>query len=853
MASTPCDGFTKNSILAAIPDDERRRLLPDIDCVHLELGQTLYEPGGANEYVYFPKTCVASLVFSAGDGTSAGLATVGNTGLVGLPLLLSGESSVHHAVVHLPGDACRVSAEILRWEFSQDQSLQRIIMRYAQALMCQLAQSAVCNRLHTVDQQLCRWLLLSLDRVEGNELHITQGLIANMLGVRREGISEAASKLQAKGLIHYRRGNITVLDRTGIEARACECYAVVKAEYDRMLNALPHHRPSRSVRPNPANLRRRAEDRRQSREFSLPKLEATDDRLIHELQVRQIELEMQREELELAYSQANELNKRYADLYDFAPVGYVTIDGAGTIIEINLSAAILLGLKRSEASQHRFAEVVAPEQRLKFNHFVEQVRTSQMQNSCELPLIPTDRRPKAFIRIQAVTDDDGHECRMVILDITAERLAEEKVRERDYYQRALLDNFPFMVWLKDEQSRFLAVNTPFAKNYGWGCAADLVGKTDFDTTTPSLAESYRADDQDVLRSGSPKNIEEQIESNGIFRWYETYKSPVSIDKRRIGTVGFARDVTERKGAQEALAESELRYRSLIEHLPISLIITQNKIIRHINPRAARLLGYTTNECTEKSILDFVFRDDHHGIETVHVLYLDASSSPQEHDARIISRDGRVIECHWHMSSVMWEGKPAALNVLEDVTEHRRVEAKLRMLASTDTLTGLGSRRHFIDRAEEALSQLHRDPSRPVSLMVLDLDRFKTINDKLGHAAGDSVLRLFADSLRQELRKSDTAGRLGGDEFAVLLPGTSLATAGLFAERLRSRFASESAVIESKKIFATVSIGIAAMAASDTSVHAPLARADRALYLAKTHNRNRVEFAPDSNVDVNSRS
>ena len=183
-------------------------------------------------------------------------------------------------------------------------------------------------------------------------------------------------------------------------------------------------------------------------------------------------------------------------------------------------------------------------------------------------------------------------------------------------------------------------------------------------------------------------------------------------------------------------------------------------------------------------------------------------------------------------------------MLEDVTERRRVEAKLRMLASTDTLTGLGSRRHFIDRAEEALSQLHRDPSRPVSLMVLDLDRFKTINDQLGHAAGDTILRLFADSLRQELRKSDTAGRLGGDEFAVLLPGTSLATAGLFAERLRSRFASESAVIESKKIFATVSIGIAAMAATDTSVHDPLARADRALYLAKTRNRNRVEFAPD---------
>ncbi|MDX9837965.1 MAG: Crp/Fnr family transcriptional regulator [Azoarcus sp.] len=232
MVSTPCDGITRNSILAAIPDDECRRLLPDLDCVVLDQGQILYEPGAANEYIYFPKTCVASLVFSAGDGTSAGLATVGNSGLLGLPLLLSGESSAHHAVVHLAGDACRISAETVRWEFSQGQSLQKIIMRYAQALMSQMAQSAVCNRLHTVDQQLCRWLLVNLDRVDGNELHITQSHIASLLGVRREGISEAAGKLQAKGLIHYRRGNIAILDRPGIEARACECYAVVEAEYN---------------------------------------------------------------------------------------------------------------------------------------------------------------------------------------------------------------------------------------------------------------------------------------------------------------------------------------------------------------------------------------------------------------------------------------------------------------------------------------------------------------------------------------------------------------------------------------------------------------------------------------------
>jgi CRP-like cAMP-binding protein len=224
-----------NQLLAALPGEELSRWLNLLEPVELQLGQVLYESGGALAYVYFPTTAIVSLLYVTEDGDSAEISVVGNEGVVGVFLFLGGETTPNRAVVQSGGQAFRLKSEAIKAEFKLSAPVMHLLLRYTQALITQMAQTAVCNRHHTLDQQLCRWLLLSLDRLQGNDLVMTQELIANMLGVRREGVTEAALKLQRQGLIRYSRGHISVLDRAGLEERTCECYAVVKKEYDRLL------------------------------------------------------------------------------------------------------------------------------------------------------------------------------------------------------------------------------------------------------------------------------------------------------------------------------------------------------------------------------------------------------------------------------------------------------------------------------------------------------------------------------------------------------------------------------------------------------------------------------------------
>jgi CRP-like cAMP-binding protein len=223
-----------NQLLAALPAGEWQRWLPQLEHVEMPLGEVLYESGTTLSHVYFPTTSIVSLLYVLEDGASAEIAVVGNEGIVGISLFMGGESTTSRAVVQSAGEGFRLPAQAIKDEFKRAPVL-HLMLRYTQALITQMSQTAVCNRHHSLDQQLCRWLLLSLDRLSGNELVMTQELIANMLGVRREGVTEGALKLQKVGLIKYARGRITVLDRAGLEQRSCECYAVVKNEYDRLL------------------------------------------------------------------------------------------------------------------------------------------------------------------------------------------------------------------------------------------------------------------------------------------------------------------------------------------------------------------------------------------------------------------------------------------------------------------------------------------------------------------------------------------------------------------------------------------------------------------------------------------
>ncbi len=234
---------TQNHLLAAFPAAEYERLAPHLELVAMPLGEVLCESGGRMQYVYFPTTCIVSLLYVLEDGASAEIAVVGNEGILGISLLLGGDTTPSRAVVRSAGHAYRLKAQLLQQEFSRAGPVLRLLLRYTQALITQMTQTAVCNRHHSVEQQLCRALLLSLDRLSGNSLTMTQELIANMLGVRREGVTEAAGNLQRAGLIRYSRGHIEVLDRPGLEKAVCECYRVVKLEFDRLLCDIPRGDP----------------------------------------------------------------------------------------------------------------------------------------------------------------------------------------------------------------------------------------------------------------------------------------------------------------------------------------------------------------------------------------------------------------------------------------------------------------------------------------------------------------------------------------------------------------------------------------------------------------------------------
>jgi CRP-like cAMP-binding protein len=226
---------TENHLLASLPPAIRTLWMPHLELVDLELGQVLHEAQGRLTHVHFPLTAIVSLLYVMENGSSAEIAVVGNDGMVGFALIMGGDTTPSRAVVQSAGAGLRMKAQFMKHEFNLVPPVMHLMLRFTQALITQMAQTAVCNRHHSLDQQLCRWLLLSMDRLRGNELLMTQELIANMLGVRREGVTEAANKLQRAGLIKYARGHITVLDRAGLERRTCECYRVVRQEYQRLL------------------------------------------------------------------------------------------------------------------------------------------------------------------------------------------------------------------------------------------------------------------------------------------------------------------------------------------------------------------------------------------------------------------------------------------------------------------------------------------------------------------------------------------------------------------------------------------------------------------------------------------
>lgn len=837
----------QNRILAALSANDYARLQDDLELVMLKPGQLLYDAGDSIAYIYFPISCIVSLVFTTRKGASAELAITGNEGLVGIPLVLGGDTTTHRIVVQNGGAAYRLKVEVMRWELDQGGDLQHLALRYTQALMTQMAQSVVCNRHHAVDQQLCRFLLLSLDRLPDNQIHLTQELIGSMLGVRREAVTEAAGKLQAAGLIQYSRGLINVIDRPRLEERACECYAVVKAEYDRLFQLPGGTRFRGYARPNIESVRKRAEARWKQAPPEVATTAWDNAQLVHELQVHQIELEMHNETLRHAYEEADALRDRYADIYDFAPVGYFTLNPQGVIVDLNLTGAILLGIKGSQKGRHPFVHSVIPAHQATFNVFLAEALQANQKTTCEMVLAATAQRPEASVKIEAIPNEAENECRMVVMDLTAEREAQKALKIREEYLRALIDNFPFIVWLKDAESRFVAVNTPFAANFGWPSSDSLIGKSDVDIVSDQQAAGFFAEDQAVLHSGRQTTFEQLLGSGSEARWLEVYKSPVVLADQPIGTVGFARDIALRHQTQQALADSEQRYRSFIEELPLSMVVIQNDLLQYINPKGCELLGYSSTECLAKPFLALIEEADHPLLNAAYECHLRGELALENYDVRLLGKSGNTIDCRLQVSSVSWEGKIAALVTFEDVTRQKKMEAELRDLARMDLLTALSSEAHFRTHLDLAHSRIARDGERDYALVMLSLDHFVTINSVLGQLASDAVLRLFSAMLREELREVDIAARVDGDKFAVLLPESAEAAAMVFAERLRRKVAETAIHARDQLLPITASIGITRIHLSDSDAGTTLQRADGARNEAKLAGGNQIRIASGLNL------
>lgn len=825
----------RNHLLAALMPEEYGRLEPDLESVELRLGDILIEPGEVMEHVYFPASCIVSMINLTADGDSTQLAMVGREGMLGVALAWGSDVIPCRAVVQSSGVALRLRSELFRWELDQRSSLQRQVLRYSGVLMAQIGQIAVCNQRHTMEQRFCRWLLCSLDRLDADQLNVTQMLLASLLGVRREAITVVAGKLQREGLIHYSRGNMAVLDRAGLHARCCECHAVLLKQASGGLMSPTSDAVPRHPRLNPQTLRLRAELRLQS----TPRQEQGSLPDVHELQVHQIELEMQNEELNRAFLDADALNVRFADIYDFSPVAYVSVDSVSVIRQINLAGAILLGIQRSVSMRHRFRALITPDSLPVFNHFLEQVLDGRARQSCKLDLLPLGRSALIKVEIEAVADESGKECRMVVSDVTAREALVMQLKESQEFLRTLVHSLPDMVLAMDSAgcvTYFRAPADPLVANL---LPAGILGKTLSQVLPVDVAETLVQVMADVKQTQCARHLSVTLPSGEKPFHFDITLSPIFDGLGiAVGYLCVAHDVT----AERLVQAREGLLISALEAVGSGVVITDTQSrIEWSNPAFQHLTGYTRGEMLARRPADLLgsgcqsqsFYED---------MWRTIIAGLVWHGELVNTRkDGEVYHAELTIAPVFNAAGEIRhfVGIQHNIDERKEFEQKLRNLATTDSLTGLPNRRYFFDRMEQALARIQRHEGQGTMLLMFDLDHFKAVNDCLGHAAGDSVLQHFSGLLSAELRKVDTAGRIGGEEFAVLLPDSDTEAARVLAERIRARVEAVAAEHCGKSIPITVSVGIAEMNPADAGIEVALARADRALYQAKESGRNRV--------------
>ncbi len=432
MSYPMVESARQNRILAAVPLNHYARLAEHLKPVDLAAGQVICEAGEALDFVYFPTTCTTSLVSHTADGDSSELAMTGRDGMVGVSLVLGSGSMNHRAVVQCAGQAFRMPAEVFQLEMIRCRELQQLALCYVQTLITQMAQSIVCIGHHSVSERLCYWLLFNRDALCSDQLKVTHETIANMLGVRRESITQALGKLQAAGWVASGRGKINILDRGGLTDCVCECFSLVTSETRRLYERVERS-PMMDVDVDG---------------FQEPLVE---DALLH----------------------------KYQDAYDFAPVGFVSLDKSGQVVQTNLAGAIMLDVQRSQQSSMAFLDHMNVSDQGRFQDFHQEVLSGKCRRYCEVTLSATDHRPEMVVRIDATLDDVGDECRLVMIDVTQEKQQVAQELDRQRQQQMLLATQPYMLWFKDQEGRLVSANATQMDDWQHFATGAALEKVDF--------------------------------------------------------------------------------------------------------------------------------------------------------------------------------------------------------------------------------------------------------------------------------------------------------------------------------------------------------------------------------------
>jgi CRP-like cAMP-binding protein len=403
------DSARQNRILAGIPLSHYARLSEHLKPVVLAAGQVICEPGEALDFVYFPTTCTTSLLSQTAEGDSSELAMTGRDGMVGVSLVLGSHSANHRVVVQCAGVAYRMPAGVFQSELARCRQLQQLALCHVQALITQMSQSIVCIGHHSVRERLCYWLLFNQVAVGSDHLKVTHETIANMLGVRRESITQALGKLQSAGWVSGGRGQIQVLNREGLSDAVCECYSLVFDETERLYERVTLAQQSSA---------------------------AMDEG--H------------------AIFQEPSLQHKYQDAYDFAPVGFVSLDLNGRVLQTNLSGAIMLGIQRSQSINNPMTDFIQPADQALFMAFHREVLSGKCRRHCELTLSPTGHRSDMVVRIDGTLDEQGDECRLVLIDVTEEKMKVEQQRDIERQHQEILARQTLALWFKGQDGRLIS-------------------------------------------------------------------------------------------------------------------------------------------------------------------------------------------------------------------------------------------------------------------------------------------------------------------------------------------------------------------------------------------------------------